>query len=72
MIIQALQSNKLCISVDRFFYPEQSNLIAAYFIFTSNKIKLGLGNFISIVVIPYRNAYTVELYSTLVIFKLLE
>ena len=72
MIIQALQLNKLCISVDRSFYPEQYNLIAAHFIFTSNKLKLGSGNFISIVVIPYRNAYKVELYSTLAIFKLLE
>ena len=47
-------------------------LIAAYFIITSGKYKLGLGNLLSTVALQLRNPYLAELCGTLVVLQFLK
>ena len=69
---ELLQTNKLVFSIDRLFYPDWSHLIAAYIIITIHQTKLGSADFISLIALPYRNIYSIELCRALAVMKIVE
>ena len=70
--IMALNMKKISFLVDGLFYPDQSYLIVAYIIITIDQTKLESVDFISLIALPYRNAYSAELCRALVIIKIVE
>ena len=62
--------NTIIITVNSSFYPNQSYLISAYFVVVVENTVLVKGRFIKIVALDYYHTYLVELYNTLLIFKL--
>ena len=53
-------------------FPAYLELVSAHLIIMQRKCKLGLGNFLSSIVLPFRNACTAELCGILCIMKLIQ
>ena len=70
-MIELLISNKLMISVNGSYFLAIPELVLAHFILIDGRNKVGLGDFISTIILPFQNFFTVELYRILNIYKLI-
>ena len=69
---ELLLIGELIILVDGSFFPYKSSLVLVHFIITHKNRKIGSGNFISTMVLLYRNPFNIELCRVLTIYKVIE